>query len=206
MGHPGLSTGRALGARGGLTLAVLSLVAAGCGSTGTPSGAATGRPSPAQPANPAGDIPDTQAYVTFRIPSGQFSVKVPEGWAETQKGGAVTFTDKLNRVTLLAVPAASAPTPASAGSAEVPSIKSAEPNFRLDQVMAVQTAAGPAVLISYQSDAPPDPVTGKVIRDSALRFEFWKGGTEAVLVLAGPVGSDNVDPWRLITESFRWAS
>jgi len=47
-------------------------------------------------------------------------------------------------------------------------------------------------------------VTGKVVRDDVERYEFWRGGTEAVLTLSGAAGSDNVDPWRLVTDSFTW--
>ena len=53
-------------------------------------------------------------------------------------------------------------------------------------------------------DAPADPVTGKVVHDAVERYEFWRAGTEAILTLSGPVGADNVDPWRIVTDSFRW--
>ncbi|MDT4904221.1 MAG: hypothetical protein QOH52_2237, partial [Pseudonocardiales bacterium] len=36
------------------------------------------------------------------------------------------------------------------------------------------------------------------------RYEFWKNGNEVVLTLAAPVGADNVDPWRKVTDSFAW--
>src|SRR5437879_4117008 len=73
--------------------------------------------------NPAGDIPDNQVFVVYTPPSGGFSVKVPEGWARTEAGGAVTFTDKLNRVRMETVAAASAPTVQSAQQQEVPAIQ-----------------------------------------------------------------------------------
>src|SRR2546421_6526246 len=59
--------------------------------------------------NAAGDIPDNQVFVAYTPPSGGFSVKVPEGWARTEAGGAGTFTHKLNRVRLETVAAAPAP-------------------------------------------------------------------------------------------------
>src|SRR5712692_1752959 len=87
------------------------------GSTQT-SQAPTSAPAGANPnapeVNAAGDIPDNQVYVAYRPPSGGFSVKVPEGWARTEAGGAVTFTDKLNSVRMETVAAASAPTVQSA--------------------------------------------------------------------------------------------
>jgi hypothetical protein len=81
--------------------AVLTLAAVGCGSA-----ASSQAPSPnATETSPAGDIPDNQAYVAYRPPGGGYSVKVPEGWARTAKGGAVTFTDKLNAIRMESVPA-----------------------------------------------------------------------------------------------------
>jgi hypothetical protein len=63
----------------------------------------------------------------------------------------------------------------------------------------------PVVVITYDANSTPNSVTGRQYRLEELRFEFAKNGVEAVLTLAGPVGSDNVDPWRLVSESFRWA-
>ncbi len=64
------------------------------GTAGTASSGATSAPE----INAAGDIPDNQAFVAFTPPAGGFSVKVPEGWARTEAGGVVTFTDKANSV------------------------------------------------------------------------------------------------------------
>jgi hypothetical protein len=68
----------------------------------------------------------------------------------------------------------------------------------------VSRAAGPAVHITYKADAAPDPVTGKVVHDDVERYEFWLAGSEAVITLSSPQGSDNVDPWRVVTDSFSW--
>src|SRR5581483_9864652 len=59
--------------------------------------------------NAAGDIPDNQVFVDYSPPSGGFTVTVPEGWARSEAGGAVTFTDKLNSVRMEMVDAATAP-------------------------------------------------------------------------------------------------
>jgi hypothetical protein len=50
----------------------------------------------------------------------------------------------------------------------------------------------------------PSAVTGKSVTEAVERYAFWRGGREVVLTLSGPMGSDNVDPWRKITDSFRW--
>lgn len=118
----------------------------------------------------------------------------------------MTFTDKLNSVRIQAVPSASPPTVASANRTEVPAIRAASRNFQAGTVTTVQRSAGSAVRITYRVDALPDPVTGKAVRDAVEHYEFWDPGTrtEAVLTLSGPVGADNVDPWRTVTDSLRW--
>lgn len=152
---------------------------------------------------PPGDIPDTTAYVAFRPGSGQYEVKVPEGWARTVSPAAVLFTDKLNVISVWTAKAA-APTMASARAVEVPAIRRPLHGFALTGVSVVSRPAGTAVLIRYSADSRPDPVTGKVYKDTFERYEFYRNGTEAVLLLGGPAGADNVDPWRTVTNSFRW--
>jgi hypothetical protein len=130
-------------------------------------------------------------------------VKAPEGWARTVSSTGVSFTDKLNIITIQMVRAA-APTAASARTAEVPKIQGSANGFSLTGVSRVSRPAGTVVLIRYSADSQPDPVTGKVFRDAVERYEFYRNGTEAVVTLAGPAGADNVDPWRTVTNSFRW--
>jgi hypothetical protein len=77
--------------------------------------------------------------------------------------------------------------------------------FALREVTTVTRAgAGTAVLVRYRADGAPDPVTGKSVRDDVERYEFWRDGTEAVLALSGAQGADNVDPWKTVSDSFRW--
>jgi hypothetical protein len=191
--------GRLLGAAIGL-----ALLAGACG--GGPAGTAPQQPAGGTTAevNPKADIPDNQSYVLFSPASGGFTVKVPEGWARTDEGSAVTFTDKLNRIRLEAVVAPAPPTVDSARATGLASIKGVTAGYQGGEVTTVQRPAGGAVLIRYQAAAAPDPVTGKVVRDAVERYEFWRGGTEAIIVLSGPATADNVDPWRVITDSFRW--
>ena len=68
----------------------------------------------------------------------------------------------------------------------------------------VSRPAGPAVLIRYSGYSQPDPVTGKAYTDAVERYEFYRNGTEAIVTLSAPSGADNVDPWRTVTNSFRW--
>jgi len=195
----------------------LGLLSSACGAGPTTSAAPTvGAPgstatSPASPTpasgapevNAAGDIPDTQAFVAYTPAAGGFSVKVPEGWARTDGPPGVTFTDKFNSVGVTTVDAPTAPTVASAQAA-LPAIRSAVSNYEAGKVSAVTRTAGPGVLVTYRADSAVNAVTGKVIRLDVERYEFWKAGKQVVLTLSSPQGSDNVDPWRTVTDSLRW--
>jgi hypothetical protein len=185
-----------------IALTVAGTLLAACGGTG--SGQATRKASGATDVSPAGDIPDTQAFITFSSSDGAFSVKVPEGWSRTQTGSATVFADKFNSVRSDTTSAPAAPTVASATAAEVPAIEAASRDFKLGSVSAVTRPAGEAVLIKYQAASPADPVTGKSRPLAVERYEFWKNGRQVTITLSAPVGSDNVDPWKTITDSFGW--
>lgn len=204
-------TVRSLGIVG---LVLAAAVTAGCSSSssGPPaashasSGSATAAgaaPAPTE-SNPPGDIPDNQAYVAFRPSGGGFTVKVPEGWARTGQGGTTVFTDKLNRVEIATASASSAPTLTSVDSKVVPQLRGQVPKFSGPKVSQVNRHAGSAVLLKYQGDSAADPVTGKVVRDAFERYAFYRQGHEVDLTLSGPVNADNVDPWRIVTDSFSW--
>jgi hypothetical protein len=184
-------------------------VLAGCGASATaPSGSATLSSStaaaPTPESNPAGDIPDNQAYVPFTPPTGLFTVSVPEGWGRSTDGAATIFTDKLNTVRIETRPLATAPNTESVSVDELPAIASSTPGYRSGTVTAVPRKVGQVMLITYQGASPPNPVTGKIGTDAIERYEFWRDGREVILTLSGPVGADNVDPWRTITDSLQW--
>ena len=186
-----------------LLLVPLIAFAAGCGAG---PGTATA-PKPSAPeVNPAGDIPDNQVYVPFTPPGATFSVKVPEGWSRTSSGGATTFTDKLNSVTVEAVPAKVELTVREAHATEVPKLARSTTGFKPGKVSAVTRQAGKAVRIEYLAESPADPVTGKRHRDAVERYVFFHSGQDVVLTLRGPKGADNVDPWRIVSDSLRWSS
>ncbi len=155
------------------------VVLAGCG------GSAASKPaSPnAKEVSPAGDIPDNQAYVRYPVPGAGYSVKVPEGWSRTAKSGSVVFTDKLNSIALSARPG--------------PAVKGAKSST-------VTRTAGKAKRELYIVAAKPNAVTGKQVSDAVERYSFRHKGATAVLTLSGPKGADNVDPWRIVTDSVRF--
>ena len=171
-------------------LLAAALAAAGCGSSSSSGNAAThtAQAPPVKEASPAGDIPDNQAYVAYAPPGAGFSVKVPEGWARTSKGAAMIFTDKLNSIAMQTSARASTST---AG------LQSAK-------VTTVSRTAGKATRISYLAQSAADPVTGKTHVDAVERYVFHHGSGDVVLTLSGPKGADNVDPWKIVTESLRF--
>jgi hypothetical protein len=203
---------------------VLAIALAGCSSgssttTSTPptsitstsaNTTPTGIPSPklskppATEFNPPGDIPDNQVFVNYRVPRSNVHIKVPEGWARSNGGGTVSFTDHYNSIAISVVPMNSAPTVTSARQIEVPHIEHSVSNYAPGNVTTVRRQHGSAVLVTYLLDSAPDKVTGKVVRDAAERYEFWHAGQEAILTLTGPKGADNVDPWRIVSDSLAW--
>jgi hypothetical protein len=182
------------------------VIVAGCGSSSSSSGSTNKKavnPNSAE-VSPAGDIPDNQAYVAYSPPGGGFSVKVPEGWSRTSAGGAVTFTDKLNSVKMESLPASKAPTVATYKSSEEPAVAKGVSGYKAGPVTSVSRTGGKAVRAVYYATSQPNAVTGKVTTDTVERYEFFKNGKEVVLTLTGAKGADNVDPWKIVTDSLRF--
>lgn len=185
----------------GAALVALAIAVAGCGGSGSSSTPAV-NPNAAE-VSPAGDIPDNQAFVAYQPPAAGFSVTVPEGWARSSTPDGVQFTDKLNSVTVSSTKAP-ALTQANAQSSEVAALAKSVQGFANPQVSTVKRKAGSAVLITYEAQGKLDPVTGKSTTNAVERYIFSKGGERATLILSGPKGADNVDPWRTISDSLKW--
>jgi hypothetical protein len=188
-------------------VAALAVGAAGCGSSKSSdapaaSGAAT---QPTAEVNPPGDIPDDQAFVAYSPPGGGYSVKVPEGWARTSSGAVTSFTDKLNRIQMQTRPATVALTAGEARRHELPKLARSVSGFAAANVSTVKRNAGTAVRMTYQARSPVDPVTGRSHTEAVERYVFFHGGRDVVLTLSGPKGADNVDPWKIVTGSLRYA-
>ena len=156
--------------------------------------------------SPPGDIPDNQVFVRFTPHGSTFSARVPEGWARSSAGGAVSFTDKLNTIQMQELPAAAALTVKAAKQNELPKLAKTVKGFRAGTVTTVSRPAGQAVRITYLARAKPSAVTGKAGTDSVERYVFFHNGTDVVLTLSGPRGADNVDPWKIVTSSVRWTT
>lgn len=191
----------------------------GDGSTGSPSPTGSSSPtgstrpsespipseSPVPTENsPPGDIPDNIAFVPYTSRRGGFTISTPEGWSRTTTPTSVTFTDKLNTVVVSWGDVASPPTVSSVKTQEVAELQTAERAFTLGSVTAATLPAGRAVLTTYQANSEPNAVTGRQYRLDVQRYSLFHNGTEIVIGLRSPVGADNVDPWRIVTESFTW--
>jgi hypothetical protein len=127
---------------------------------------------------------EANAAATGDIPDNQvflayrgpgYTVKYPEGWTKSGSGKNLSFSDKDNSIHLV-LTSGSPPIPLHGGRAKVTL-------HRLGQ---------------------PNSVTGKRPRLIIDRYVYGKGGKVAVLDLATPKGVDNVDAYRLISQSFRW--
>lgn len=192
-------------------LAILLVTACGGGSstasssTTTTAKVAPGAVDPNAVETPVpGDIPDNQVFVAYNGPG--FVIKVPEGWARTDNGGTVMFSDHYNSIHVETAPSPTAPTAASATATELARVRATSPGFNLGKVTTVHRSAASAVLVTYRALSEPNPVTGKRVVLDVERYEFWHNGTQATITLSASKGSDNVDPWKTVTDSFAWAA
>jgi hypothetical protein len=208
-----------------LLVLVPAVVAAGCGGSAKqrsasappppPAPATSPTPPPAQPppsppAGPGaltgeagsvatGDIPDSQVFLVFQNGAAGYSMKYPEGWAQTGTGRAVTFRDKNNIVRIL-IASGTRPTTASVA-AQLRNLTGAHVSAA-PQSMTIGGAQ--AVKVVYTTESARNPVTGKRVTLTVDRYYLSHGGKEAIVDLGTPVGVDNVDAYRLMIESFRW--
>lgn len=166
----------------------------------SPAGASnSGTPAPVE-TNPPGDIPDTVAYVSWASSDGKTTFVHPEGWTQTAAPGGVMFTDKLNSVTVTSAPGA-APTVAEVQSQVVPTLGGTNRATRIVSTAMTSLPAGPAVRVTWQVNSVPDPVTGKVYRDEVVTYVVGGPGRVVRMDLSGAIGSDNVDPYRKMSQS-----
>jgi hypothetical protein len=180
----------------------VAVLLAGCGGSSSSGGTKAANPN-AKETLPPGDIPDNQAFVAYAPSGASYSLKVPEGWSRRAQGGVVTFSANLNRIQVQERKAAGTLS-AGAVKATLPKLAKSIKGFSSAQVSTVSRPAGHAVRIAYLATAPTDAVTGRSGVDEFEQYLFVRNGRELVLTLSAPKGSDNVDPWRVVTTSVRW--
>jgi hypothetical protein len=155
--------------------------------------------------NPPGDIPDTQVFITYKPPSNLYSIKAPEGWARTESGAIVKFVDKFDGEQIVIDKATAAPVVESIKKEQVPALEKAGRAVKVSNVQSKKMPGGlTAICVVYTSNSEPDPVTSKQVRLDNETYYFYSGGEIASLTLWAPMGADNVDQWKLISESFKW--
>jgi hypothetical protein len=187
-----------------------AVVVAGCGKSSSSSSSSSGSPGQGAGALSAearsaatGDIPDNQVFLVFRDRAAGYSMRYPEGWAQRGAGRDVTFQDKNNLVHVV-VASGSAPTAASV-SADLARLQGTTPSLHARAARRMTIAGAPAVKALYTTVSAPNPVTGKRVKLTVDRYVLHRGGKVATVDLGTPVGVDNVDAYRLMIQSFRWA-
>ncbi|MEO6607843.1 MAG: hypothetical protein ABIN69_05185 [Aestuariivirga sp.] len=150
-----------------------------------------------------GDIPDSQAFIVYKSPSG-FSIKVPEGWSRKDGTDATVFNDKYNHISLINGTSAMPIDLAYAKSTLVPELEKNGRAVKVTKLEEVQLKSGKTVKIAYDSNSEPNAVTNKQVREENERYYFVKNGKLVTLQLSAPKGVDNVDQWQLISSSFAW--
>ena len=153
--------------------------------------------------NPPGDIPDSQAFVTYVSPLG-FSLQVPEGWARTDRSDGTRFADKYNAIDAALGSTPTAPTLAAVTDHDAAALVKAGRAVKIDAIRTIKLASGPAILVAYSSNSEPNAVTGKQLRLENHRYLIYRNRKLATIDLAAPLGADNADQWKHIANSFRW--
>lgn len=153
--------------------------------------------------NPPGDIPDSQVFIDYASPQG-FTLKVPEGWARSDRADGASFIDKLDGVVVSVAKADALPSVESAKADYVPKLEADGRAVRVTAVKQVKLASGPAIRIIYTSNSEPNAVTNKQVRLENERYLYFRDGKLVTLELYAPKGADNVDQWQLMSNSFQW--
>ena len=151
----------------------------------------------------AGDIPDNQVFLTLHDKAGGFSMKYPEGWAQKTKTGTLTIQDK-NNVVRVSVSNAALPTTAAVDQ-QMKDLQTKTPSLKANAATAMTISKAPAIKVTYTTVSAPNAVTGKTTILMVDRYYLSHNGRLAVIDMGTPQGVDNVDAYRLMSESFTWA-
>jgi hypothetical protein len=206
----GMSSVRLAGVTTSIVLAIA--VATGCGGSSSGSSSGSGSASGSSSSSGAlsadaksaatGDIPDNQNFLTFSDKPAGFSMRYPEGWSQKQTGSGVTFQDK-NNLVRIDVHKGQAPTVASVA-AELQKLKASNPSLKAQTPKKFNLKGKPAIKVSYTTTSAPNQVTGKRVVLMVDRYVLANKGKVAVIDLGTPTGVDNVDAYRMMSESFTW--
>jgi hypothetical protein len=146
-----------------------------------------------------GDVPDNQVFITFKSSQAGYSMKYPEGWAQSGGGPLVTIRDK-NNIVRIAVQPGRLPTASAARAA----LASSSGATLRSAPRATTIGSAPALALVYATQSAASAVTGKRVTLVVDRYYLAHAGKVAIVDLGTPEGVDNVDAYRLMIESFRW--
>jgi PBP1b-binding outer membrane lipoprotein LpoB len=193
-------------------------------STAVPSASSSASPSTASPAasvspsatavpndkpvapekNPTGDISDSQAFIKYSSVKGGYSLVVPEGWARKEQAASADFIDKLDGVSIVIESSSQAPTVESIKTNQAAALSKTGRAVKIENIQAISSTNGKAVKVKFTSNSEADAVTSKQVRLDNESYYFYKNGKLATLTVWAPLGADNVDQWKKMSDSFRW--
>ena len=181
-------------------------VSHGSAATSTPS--ATGVPAASQEPDTgagktSGDVPDNAVYLTYKDPKLGYSIQYVEGWQVASAADGVAIRDKDSSETIQVVTGRTGVATFVSG-ADLPSLR-ARAGFQLVKQDTVTVSGKDLIHLVYEIPSPPDPVTGKQVPQAVDRYYVPGTNGIAIVTLATPKGVDNLDAFRKMIESFRWA-
>jgi hypothetical protein len=173
------------------------------GASGSPAASGASQEPDTGGGTTSGDVPDNAVYLTYHNAGNGFSILYVEGWQVSTKADGVIIRDKdsSERVSVVS------PTSDVAGyvkSTDLPALSS-QPGFKLVKQDVVKVGKASLVHLVYHLPSPPDPVTGKQVPSTVDRYYVPGPSGLAVVSLSTPDGVDNVDAFRQMIESFKWA-
>jgi hypothetical protein len=197
-----------------MMLAVTLAAACGAGGPGPSRQSATDRlaagtagvsqsvePDPSSGAH--GDIPDNAVFLTYHDTAHGFSVTYVEGWQVSTVADGVAIRDKDSSETVSVVPAITDVTAYVSGT-DLPALRG-QPGFSLVKQDKVTVKGSSLNHLAYHVLSAPDPVTGKQVASTVDRYYVPGPSALAIVSLSTPNGVDNVDAFRQMIQSFKWA-
>lgn len=184
------------------------VTATGTGTAPARSGApapATGSASSQGPdtGTTSGDVPDNAVFLTYRDPKLGYSIQYVEGWQVSQTADGVAIRDK-DSSELVQVVSPATDVASYVSGTDLPALRR-QAGFQLIKQDTVTVKGAALVHLAYAIPSAPDPVTGKQVPSAVDRYYVPGPKGLAIVSLATPNGVDNVDAFRQMIESFRWA-
>jgi hypothetical protein len=190
------------------TATASAAVGGGVASTPAPTAAPGSSTPPAASQEPdtgttSGDVPDNAVFLTYHDPKLGYSIQYVEGWQVTPDPNGVSIRDKDSSEVIQVVPA-QADVAAYVSGTDLAALQQ-HAGFKLAKQDDVTVAGKKLVHLVYDIPSLPDPVTGKQVPSIVDRYYVPGQNGLAIVSLATPKGVDNVDAFRQMIESFRWA-